>query len=223
MINTVIFDMDGVIIDSEPLWQKAEKVVFSSLGVPVSEELSQLTATMTTKEVTKFWYALHPWSDKSLDEAENEVVNLVERLIVSEGQPIKGIKDLLSFFKEKEYKIGLATNSPFRLIAGILDKADVTNYFDAISSAEDELHGKPNPAVYLSTAQKLNASPHSCLVFEDSVSGIKAAKAAEMTAVAMVSPEEKNDSKFNIADLIIESFDEFTNEELSRLSRKVSL
>jgi len=167
MIQAAIFDMDGLLIDSEPMWQLAEKHVFTAVGVNVTDELAAQTAAMTTREVTQFWYRHCPWSGQSLDQVETAVVDHVESLIRKYGKPMIGVTDILDFFQRRQIKIGLATNSPARLMPIILNKLGIGHYFDAISSAEDEHKGKPDPAVYLSTAIKLNVDPAHCLAFED--------------------------------------------------------
>ena len=88
MIQAVIFDMDGTLIDSEPMWKKAEQYVFSSVGVEVTEQHSAKTASMTTREVTEYWFNLFPWSGKSIEQVENEVVDCVAQFISQQGQPM---------------------------------------------------------------------------------------------------------------------------------------
>jgi len=182
-MKAVIFDMDGVLIDSEPLWKRAEAEVFGGLGVTLSEDLTGQTASMTTKAVTEFWFNLSPWQGPSLQAVEQAVIHRVEELIVSEGRAIDGVIEVVDFFKEKGLKIGLATNSPAYLIPAILNQVGVTKYFDITTSAEDEKQGKPHPAVYLTAAKKLQVVPADCLVIEDSVSGLKAARNAGMKTV----------------------------------------
>ena len=148
MMQAVIFDMDGTLIDSEPMWKKAEWQIFSSLGVKVTDELSSQTVCMTTREVTEFWSNHFPWSGKSLDQVENEVVKCVAQLISDEGVALDGVQQILSFFKKKNFKIGLSTNAPSRLIHVVLKKLDIYHYFDATSSSEHEIKGMPDPAVY---------------------------------------------------------------------------
>lgn len=214
-IEAVIFDMDGVIIDSEKFWEKAEKKVFSSLGVKLTADLCQQTKSMTTNEVAQFWYNKYPWTRKTLEDVENEVVDYVGFLIEREGEAITGLRDVLEKLKDKGQKIGLATNSPYKLISVVLKKLDITAYFDIVSSAEHQIKGKPDPAIYISTAKKLNKKPENCLVFEDSLSGLSAAKSAGMEAVAILPEKEQQAEKFAIADLQINNFTQFDLEFLN--------
>ncbi|WP_321323520.1 hexitol phosphatase HxpB [Thiomicrorhabdus sp.] len=216
-MKAVIFDMDGVLIDSEPMWKEAEKQVFSSVGVKVSEELSAKSAAMTTKEVTAFWYSYFPWSGKSLEQVENEVIDRVEALIYERGQAIGGVKEALDFFQKRNFKIGLSTNSPSQLISVVLSKLEISSYFQAISSSDEVEKGKPHPAVYLSTAKKLNVEPSKCIAIEDSFSGLMAAKKANMKTVAVPSPMEFGDEKFDISHIKLRQLSDFTEFELHKL------
>ena len=207
-IEAVIFDMDGVIIDSEDIWRKAENEVFSSVGVKLSDELCAITRSMTTTEVTKFWFERNPWESRSLNEVENRVVERVAQLIQTEGQAISGIREFIKSLKSGGFKIGLATNSPSVLIPIVLEKLDLTHYFDATSSAEHEPEGKPNPQVYLTTAEKLNVRPEHCLAIEDSHSGLLAAKKAGMKAV-VVDTNNLYNNEIEIADFKINDYDKF--------------
>lgn len=102
--------MDGVIIDSEWLWQQAEKEIFTAFGVTVSDEYSALIKSMTTTEATKFWFSKFPWEEKGLDVVEQMVVSRVIELINTEECCIDGVKRFIERLKVKNYKIGLATN-----------------------------------------------------------------------------------------------------------------
>lgn len=207
-MEAVIFDMDGVLIDSEPFWKRAEQQVFASLGVQLSPELCLQTQAMTTTEVTLFWYERYPWTGKDLTTVENEVVDCVDGLITTAGTAIAGVKQLVETLKKMGYKIGLATNSPHRLIASVLNRLQMTSLFDAISSAEQEAKGKPDPAVYLAAAKKLDVAPASCIAFEDSWSGIQAAKAAGMKAIALISPGNEHTAIAALADACITTYQE---------------
>ncbi|NVK63234.1 MAG: hexitol phosphatase HxpB [Flavobacteriales bacterium] len=204
-MKAVIFDMDGVIVDSENLWKQAEYEVFTSLGVEVTEEHSEITKSMTTSDVTKFWYDKSPWKDKDLDTVEQSVISKVIELIESEECQISGVKDFIEKLKADNYKIGLATNSPSRIIPTVLRKLDIAHLFDTISSAEFEEKGKPDPAIYLKTAKKLNINPKDCIVIEDSYTGMLAAKNAGMTVVAFTNGNEEINHE--LADDKIDRFD----------------
>ncbi|MCG8311265.1 MAG: hexitol phosphatase HxpB [Cytophagales bacterium] len=208
-IEAIIFDMDGVIIDSEPFWKRAEKRVFASVGVEVSEELCRITASMTTSDVTKFWFEQQPWRNKTLEDVENEVIEYVKHLIEKEGTAIRGIERIIKQLTHRGYKTGLATNSPYLLIPVVLKKLKLENYFDAVSSAEHELEGKPNPSVYLSVAKKLNVRPESCIAIEDSCSGLEAAKHAGMKTIAIVKDDCNDHLKYEFADAKINDYTEF--------------
>jgi len=207
-IEAVIFDMDGIIIDSEPFWKRAEYKIFNLLGVNLSDELCLKTKSMTTTEVTKFWYSQDPWSGFRLEEVEKKVIEYVGFLIETEGKEISGITNLLSKLKQMNYKIGLATNSPYCLIEIVLRKLGITKYFDTISSAEHEPLGKPHPAVYISTANKLKVSAESCIVIEDSVSGLRAAKLAKMNTVGLISMQSNLSEILSLADKVIYHYSE---------------
>ncbi len=103
--KAVIFDMDGVIIDPEKLWKRAENEIFSSLGVKVTEEFSKVTKSMTTSQVTKFWYDKFPWQDKEPQIVEQMVISRVIDLIQIEECYINGVKRLIERFKIRSYKI----------------------------------------------------------------------------------------------------------------------
>lgn len=207
--DAVIFDMDGLLIDSEPFWKQAEKMVFSSVGVELSDTLCATTAAMTTSEVTEFWYRLFPWKHKTLEVVENEVVDCVDELIKQDGQPMPGVRELLEYFHEQQYRIGLSTNSPFRLIASVMEKLDIGHYFHSISSSEHVESGKPDPAVYLSTLTKLQVDASKCIAFEDSVSGVLAAKSAGIKAVVVPPRHDFDNPKYEVADIKLRSLSEF--------------
>lgn len=211
--KAVIFDMDGVIIDTERLWKQAESEIFSSLGVNVTDELSEITKSMTTSDVTKFWFDKFPWQNISLDTVEQMVISRVIRLIDTEDCEIYGVEGFIERLKAKDYKIGLATNSPNNLIPAVLKKTDVLHLFDTVSSAEAEVNGKPDPAIYLTTAAKLNVAAINCVAIEDSYSGMLAAKKAGMKVIAFTNGNKE--MNFDIADFKIDRFDDF---DINRLN-----
>jgi sugar-phosphatase len=218
MINAAIFDMDGLLFDSEPLWQEAEYQVFSCLGVKVTPELSAITAAMTTKEVTEFWYQQKPWQGDSLASVEQAVIDQVELLIKQKGEAKPGVKEILNFCKKQGLKIALATNSPYQLIPVILDALEVRHYFDVITSSDQVEKGKPAPDVYLKTAQRLNVEPEQCMVFEDSPSGLAAGVAADMKVIVVPQKEHYDNPKFELSQFKLTSLLDFTKLHLAALA-----
>lgn len=216
MIKAAIFDMDGLLIDSEPLWQLAEREVFSSIGVKVTDELAERTATMTTREVTQFWFDLYPWPDLTLDEVESAVINRVEALIEERGSELQGVSNTLSLLTSKGIKIGLSTNSPYQLIPVILNKLGIASFFDAISSSDDVKQGKPEPDVYLSTINKLGVEASHCIAFEDSYSGMLAATRANIKTIVVPHPD-KYQQEFSGSHLKLKNLSEFNEKHLLAL------
>lgn len=203
-LKAVIFDMDGVLVDSEGFWARAEQEVFSSYGVQVTDELAAQTKYMTTTEVTEFWYGKFPWKDPDISSVEQQVVSKVIELIQLENCTMAGIQEFIMTLKSKNYKIGLATNAPLKVADAVLEKLQVREFFDAVHSSEFEENGKPHPAVYLTSAQQLGISPEHCIAIEDSHSGLKAAKAAGMKTIVFTNNDESID--FDLADFTIHDF-----------------
>lgn len=203
-LKAVIFDMDGVLIDSEKFWTQAELDVFSSYGVQVTEDLAAQTKYMTTQEVTEFWYERFPWDNLDVSDLENKVVTRVIEMIQTKDCIISGVEEFIRYLKSKDYKIGLATNAPLRVAHVVLEKLQVRDLFDTIHSSEFEIQGKPHPAVYLTSAKNLGISPEHCIAIEDSHSGLKAAKGAGMQTIIFTNNDESIDS--DLADFKILSF-----------------
>ena len=217
MIKAVLFDMDGLLIDSEPLWRKAEIEIFPKVGIPITYEECEQTAGLRIDEVIKFWYNQKPWDNLSLEEVEHQIVDRLIELIIEEGQPLEGVDYILNFFESENIKAAIASSSSYRIIDTVLDKLNIRPHFKQVHSAQDESHGKPHPAVFLNAANKMNTSPENCLVFEDSLNGVISAKAARMKVVAIPEEMNLNNSKFNISDLILTSLKEFDKASLTNL------
>jgi mannitol-1-/sugar-/sorbitol-6-/2-deoxyglucose-6-phosphatase len=219
MIEAVIFDMDGLLIDSEPLWQEAEINVFGKIGVQLTREECMQTMGYKISEVVPYWFKRKPWKDKNFEELESEIFEEAVRLIIEKGEPMKGVNYVLDFFRERKIRIGLASTSPIRIIKTVLSKLNISHYFEELHSAEFEEYGKPHPAVFITAAKKLGLEAHSCLVFEDSFNGLIAAKAARMKTVVIPDKHYHHLSKFDIADYKLNSLLEFSDEQLLQLNK----
>ena len=207
-IKAVIFDMDGVLIDSEPLWRKAMIEGFASIGVLITEEDCKKTTGNRLKEVVEYWFEKLNIYDVLPTEIEHRIINMLVKLINNEGKAISGVIEVINFCNNKNIKIGLATSSSNQLMEAVLEKLNLKNTFKSSISAENMEYGKPHPEVFLSCASQLQISPLECIVIEDSINGVIAAKAAFMKVIALPEQENINNHKFSIADYKLNNMQE---------------
>ena len=198
--DAVIFDMDGVLIDSEPLWKIAMEEVFKSVGCSLTRKDFQKTVGLRLDEVIQYWYEHTGWENATPKEVEEAIVRRMIELLNENGTPLTGVIETLEFLKLKGKKIGLATSSYAVLIDTVLNALSIRQYFDFTHSAENESHGKPHPAVYLTVADQLQIQPKKCLVIEDSLNGIISGKAARMTVVCIPEKSHSPEPKLSLAD-----------------------
>jgi mannitol-1-/sugar-/sorbitol-6-/2-deoxyglucose-6-phosphatase len=187
----VVFDMDGLLIDSEPLWHEAEIDVFGRYGVPLTVEMCRRTQGNFVGEVAAYWFRQYPWPGPSPDAVAAEVIDAMAGLLEERLALKAGALHVLDFFRQRSMPMALASSSPRRLIDVVVERALPPDTFDVVCSGEDERAGKPDPAVFLTAARLLGVSPDRCVVFEDSPAGVQSAKAAGMTCVAV--PEQRWD------------------------------
>ncbi|MEL4242161.1 hexitol phosphatase HxpB [Shewanella xiamenensis] len=204
-IQAVIFDMDGVLIDSEPLWQRVEYEVLSALGVPVTIETIQQTTGLRIDQCVDYWYHKAPWADYDNAKVSNAIVDRVAEEILKTGEAMQGVQQAIDYCQAKGLKIGLATSSFYTIIEAVLSKLGLSDKFMAVQSAEGLTYGKPHPEVYLNCAAALGVDPRYCLAIEDSFNGLIAARAANMQTVAIPAPEQRGEAKWIIAHHQLES------------------
>lgn len=207
--KAVIFDMDGVLIDSEPLWKIGMQKVFDSIGCQLTKKDFQKTVGLRIDEVIGYWYNVAPWKNYSVKEVETQIMSEMVRLIHENGKPLPGVLDTIRYLKSKGMKIGLGTSSYSVMIEAVLNSLQLNGAFDFVHSAEMEAYGKPHPAVYLTVAEKLHVKPTECLVIEDSLTGIIAGKAARMTVVAIPEKTHEVNPKISLADYEFEDMTQF--------------
>lgn len=131
-----------------------------------------------------------------------------------------GAKEILEYFKAKDFKIGLASSSLLKMIEALLKHFKIRNYFKAVHSGEQHPYGKPHPAVYLACAKELQTPPVDCLVFEDSINGMIAGKAAKMKVIVIPEPHNREDLRFSLADAKLDSLKEFDEAVWNRVWQK---
>ncbi len=219
MIDTVIFDMDGLLVDTEPLWVIAMQEVLQTVHVTITPELAAKTTGLRTKEVVSYWYDYFQWKGKTKDQVAGEIIEAVWQQVLYNGKLMEGVPYLLTLFKNKKFRMGLASSSPLNFIHLVLDHFNLTPYFQAIASGEHEPYGKPHPAVYLSCAHQLRSNPLHCIAFEDSINGLIAAKAARMKVVVIPEVHNRHNPKYVVADLKLDKLSEFSAMHLEHLDR----
>lgn len=197
--SAAVFDLDGLLIDSEPLWREAERAVFSTVGIELTDEMCKQTMGLRIDRVVEYWDARFGIGGRSIDELADAIVDEVALLMRQRGQPMPGVADILDLLRDRGIRLGLASSSPRRLIEVAVTTLEIADRFVTLHSALDETNGKPHPDVYLSAARSLGVAPQDCLAFEDSLPGVRSALAAGMTVVAVPAAEDYGDPAFDAA------------------------
>jgi HAD superfamily hydrolase (TIGR01509 family) len=219
-LNTVIFDMDGLLIDSEPCWEEAGKITLSEYDLDLSSDEYASTIGLRTKEWIDWWFRKYKVDAAHAPEAERTILENAIRIIDEKGQPLPGVNEVIELFRKHDFKIGIATSSPIALVDVVAKKLGITELIQAVSSAENLVHGKPHPEVYLDCARALDSSPLQCICFEDSVNGMIAAKAARMACIVVPAAIHRNYKQFNLADVQLNSLLEFDENLLANIMRR---
>ncbi len=216
MVQAVIFDMDGLLLDSEDFWQQAEFEVFSSLGVPLTLADTQATVGLRCDYVVQYWYQRHPWQGPTQGEVADSIIHKVIRLQQAHGRLLPGAREALSLCRDLQLPVALATSSNHLMMLAALEHFAIRDYFAATCSAQFLPYAKPHPQVYLNAAAALGINPEYCLALEDSVTGVIAAKAARMRCYAVPDAQHRADPRYSIADAILPSLLELTPALLGR-------
>ena len=201
--RAMIFDMDGVLIDSEPLWRRAEIKCFGAVGLTLTEEDCLQTVGLRIDDVANYWFERTPWSGVAPFVAPSviadHIVDEMVALIASEGVPAQGAQEAIEAVQADGWRIALASSSSQRLIDTVLESFGWQSYFEVVRSAENERHGKPHPAVYLAAVRELALEPIDCVAIEDSANGMTSALEAGVRCVAIPEAATRNDPRFDSA------------------------
>lgn len=209
MLNTVIFDMDGLLIDSEPLWQEAGTATLAAYNAQLTTAQYHSTIGLRSNEWIEHWFKHFNIDMNHAPEAEATIIRNAIDKITAKGKPMPGVQYIMQFFKDRRFKIGVASSSPMELIDVVLDKLQIHSFVSAKTSAEHLPLGKPHPQVFLNCATLLQSPPTDCICFEDSFNGMIAAKAARMKCVIVPTYEQLQHTRWNAADLKISSLQNF--------------
>lgn len=214
MKQLAIFDMDGLLINSEPLWEKAEIGLFKEFGIPLTLEMCEKVKGFRIQETIDFYRKIFSDMTEPTEFYIQKIEERVKNLVAEEGKMLHGVAHAIELCKRKNLKMVVASSSSMKLIRFNLEKIGIIHHFDLLISAENEQYGKPHPAVFLTAARKMNVPPENCIVFEDSLNGVIAGKAAKMKVIAVPEDRNKNNPKFVISDCLLHSLEDLVENDL---------
>jgi sugar-phosphatase len=217
MINTVLFDMDGLLLDTEPIWGESMLRIAKKHNIPITTARFKETTGLRIYEVTDHWALHYPWQGSTARQVADEILDDIIANARLHGNILNGVEQTLQLLKENNFKIGLASSSPAHMIDALVDHFQIKHYFREITSADAVDLGKPHPAVFIHCAQLLGAKPNECVVLEDSVNGVIAGKAARMKVIAVPDELHFNDPRFSIADAKLSTLEHFDLDILKKL------
>lgn len=216
MVAAVIFDLDGVIVDSEPVWEEVRRAYVSARGGTWQFDSQRRLMGMSTGEWSRYLSG-ELGVDRTAEQVATEVVTEMSRRYAHRVPLIDGAVDAVRRTAGR-WPLGLASSSPTRLIRTALDATGLSDTFDATLSTEETGHGKPAPDVYLAVAQLLGVDPARCVAVEDSGNGVRSAAAAGMAVVAVphgAYPLEPAAER--LAAVVLSSIGELTPEVVARV------
>jgi HAD superfamily hydrolase (TIGR01509 family) len=218
MIQTVIFDLDGVIIDSEPVHLRIERQMFDELKIEMSfEEHCTYTGTSPQNMWEKIVDKYEIMSSNSADLVEKQHAIYMDYLLTEKDlHPIPGVVRLIRELKANRFQLIIASSATMKVIDVVLARFELSEYFMAKVSGSELIHSKPHPEIFLIAARLGNSPPTDCLVIEDSKNGITSAKAAGMKCIGFSNPNSGNQD-LSAADVVIKSFDEVTTNFIRNL------
>ncbi|GLR09484.1 2-deoxyglucose-6-phosphatase [Mixta theicola] len=214
-VLAAIFDMDGLLIDSEPLWDQAELDIFATLDVDLSRR-SELPDTLGLRidQVVRMWYETLPWNGPSQQEVTERIITRAINLVEDKKPLLPGVEQALQLCQAQGLKIGLASASPLHMLEKVLALFNLRDYFEVLVSAEALPFSKPHPQVYLDAAARLGVDPLNCVTLEDSFNGMIATKAARMRSVVVPAAEYRSDARWSLADVKLDSLLQLSAQQL---------
>ncbi|MFT4269421.1 MAG: hexitol phosphatase HxpB [Pantoea sp.] len=214
-VLAAIFDMDGLLIDSEPLWDRAELDIFATLGVDLTRrhELPD-TLGLRIDQTVRMWYETLPWNGPDQQEVTDRIIARALEL-VEEARPLQpGVEQALRLCRDQGLKIALASASPLHMLERVLEMFNLRHYFDQLASAEHLPYSKPHPQVYLDAATQLGVDPLNCVALEDSFNGMVASKAARMRSIVVPAAEHRDDARWALANVRLDDLTQLAAEHL---------
>ncbi|MFT4018877.1 MAG: hexitol phosphatase HxpB [Agriterribacter sp.] len=216
--DAVIFDMDGLLIDSEPLWEEAGAELLKEFNIELTPEQYHSSTGLRTVEWIAHWFNFFKIEEQYANNAVTGIINKAIDKIEKHGVAMPGVPEIFAFFKDRGFRMAIATSSPIKLANIVADKLNIRHYLSSITSAEALQYGKPHPEVYLNCAMQLGVPPAQCICFEDSFNGMISVKAARMKCVVVPAPGHYNLEKWGAADIKLHTLHDFNLEILNKMA-----
>lgn len=215
MINAVIFDMDGIMIDSEPLWEKTERILLARRNIDYSPDYRDKIVGLNQRDSGRLLVDTFDL-EETVEEIINERISILTSIYEKELELIPALVPLLERLGEEGYRLAVASSSPLRVVSFVLDMFSLRGHFLAVVSGDSVANGKPHPDIYVHTAETLGVTPAECVAIEDSINGLRSAKGAGMYCIAV--PDKRlTPAQFKDADVILGSLREITPETIKSL------
>ncbi len=216
-----IFDMDGLLLESESLWRVAEREKSAELGLNLTDSHFDRTMGVRMRDVAQMWFEWSPWSQDqpptpSTDEVAQQVIDRVVELVAG-AEALPGVEHALSLVEHLGMRVALCSSSDLSMIHSVVDSLGLSERFEVTHSAADNVYGKPHPEPYLSTASKLGVPPRKCVAFEDTVTGAISAKSAGMSVIAVPDPAEYGSVRFGFCDAVLQSLADLQADHIADL------
>lgn len=223
MVKAIIFDMDGVLVNTEPLHYRMWKQVFENHGVMVAYDVYKRCIGSTAEYLMQLIYDNYGVDFRGNELIREEAARVKRELIRQEGYPlIEGVVPMLRGLYEKGYLLAVASSSPEIYIEDVMERLGVRSFFTALCSGESVAHPKPAPDVFLKAARQLGVRPDECVVFEDSNNGCQAAVSAEMICVGYDNPDS-GEQDLSMANAVIKTWEDVTEDFFSSIEASISM
>lgn len=206
-MKLVIFDMDGVIIDSEHIYSEIDEEIYNKFNIELTDKKKKSFVGRNSFDI---------WSDLHLQFGLKDKISLDDLIIFQNEEYLKGLKikevklvdgiiDWMRWFKENNVEMVIASSSPLAIIKYTIDKFGLNEYIKGYISGDDVVNSKPNPEIFVKAAQMMGLKSNECLVIEDSSNGVKAAKDANIKCVGYINTNS-GEQDLSVADLVINKF-----------------
>ncbi|WGE33169.1 hexitol phosphatase HxpB [Actinobacillus genomosp. 1] len=216
MKKAFIFDMDGVLIDSEPLWQQTELDLLHGYGILITEQELARTRGMPSVPVLRYASELYQ-KPLDIEKVAQELLDLAISNILKAKPLIQGVTETLELLARHDIKIAIASASPRYMLDNIVKSCGIADYFSYIASGAELPYSKPHPAVYLQAAKGLGIDPVECVGIEDSKPGMISVKAASMSCIVIPNELDFHENYWALADFKLAKMNEINLQFLARL------